>query len=144
MKKAIRKMAMIAKKTVIGTSSWFAQMSRNFKPFEDHISGKLEYDDYNTEKNEIKLKDFHGQDFMITIRDSKSYNFKFSEIWDFQLSDEKLVRFLDSEYYPLANNGVLWIYTKQIVKAASHCEGGQKISTYFLAEVEVEIEVFLN
>lgn len=144
MKRAIRKMAMIAKKAVLSTSSWFAQMSRNFKPFEDHISGKLEYDDYNTEKNKIKLKDFHGQDFMITIRESKSYNFKFSETWDFQLSDEKLVRFLDREYYPLANNGVLWIYTKQLVKAASHWEGGQTITTYFLAEVEMDLEIFLN
>ena len=81
---------------------------------------------------------------MITIQDSKSYCSNFSETWDFQLCDEKTVRFPDRKYYPLANNGALWIYTKHMVKAASHWEGGQTITTYFLADIEVEIEVFLN
>jgi len=144
MKNAMREIIQIAEKAFIGTSLLFAQISRNFKPTESHISGKLEYDDYNTEKNEIKLNDFQGQDFMITIRDSISYCSKFSETWDFQLSDERLLRFQENECYQSANNGALWIYTKQKVEAASHCEGGQIITTYFLAEVEVEIEVFLN
>jgi len=145
MKNAMREIIMIAEKAIIGTSSSFAERSRNFKHSEDYISGELEYDiDYDTEKQEIKLKDFQGQDFMITIQDSKPYNFKFSETWDFLLCDEKTVRFQDSEYYQSANSGALWIYTKQKVQAASHCEGGQTITTYFLAEVEVEMEVVLN
>ncbi len=144
MKNAMREIILIAEKAITGTSLLFTQISRNFKSTESHISGKLEYDDYNTEKNEIKLNDFQGQDFMITIQDSISCCSKFSETWDFQLSGEKLVRFHENECYQSANNGALWIYTKQKVEAASHCEGGQKISTYFLAEVEVEIEVFLN
>lgn len=144
MKNAMREIILIAEKAIIGTSLLFAQISRNFKPKESHISGKLEYDDYNTEKSEIKLNDFQGQDFMITIQDSIPFCSKFSETWDFQLSDEKLVRFQENECYQSANNGTLWIYTKQKVEAASHCEGGQKITTYFIAEVEVEIEIFLN
>ena len=144
MKNAMGKIIMLAEKAIIGTNSSFAKISRNFKPPEDHISGKLEYDDYDAEKNEIKLNDFQGQDFMITIQDSKPYSSKFSETWDFLLCDEKIVRFQDSEYYQPVNNGTLWIYTKQKVEAASHCEGGQTITTYFIAEVEVEMEVFLN
>jgi hypothetical protein len=144
MKNAMREIILIAEKAIIGISLSFTQINRNFKPTESHISGKLEYDDYNIEKNEIKLNDFQGQDFMITIQDSISYCSKFSETWDFQLSDEKLVRFQENECYQSANNGTLWIYTKQKVEAASHCDGGQTITTYFIAEVEVEIEVFLN
>jgi len=145
MKNAMREIIMIAEKAIIGTSSSFAERSRNFKHSEDYISGELEYDiDYDAEKNEIKLNDFQGQDFMITIQDSKPYSSKFSETWDFLLCDEKIVRFQDSEYYQPVNNGTLWIYTKQKVEAASHCEGGQTITTYFIAEVEVEMEVFLN
>jgi hypothetical protein len=140
----MREIIMMSEEAIIRTNSSFAQISRSFKPKEGHISGKLEDDDYNAEMNEIKLNDFQGQDFMITIQDSLSYCSKFSETWDFQLCDEKLVRLQESEPYPSANNGVLWIYTKQKVEAASHCEGGQKISTYFLAEVELEMEVFLN
>ncbi|WP_318348115.1 hypothetical protein [Aquipluma nitroreducens] len=144
MKNAIRKMVMIAEKAVIRVSSLLTQTNWNFKPTEGHISGELEFDDYNTEKNEIKLNDFQGQNFMITIQDSLSYCSKFSETWDFQLFDEKTVRFQESECYQSANNGVLWIYTKQKVEAASHCEDGQTITTYFLAGLEVEIEAFLN
>lgn len=145
MKKTIRKMVMIVEKAIIGTSSVFAQKSGNFKPSAVSISDNLEYNiDYKTEKQEIKLDDFHGQDFMITIQDSKPYNFKFSETWDFLLCDEKTVRFQDSEYYQSANRGALWIYTKQKVEAASHCQGGQTITTYFLAEKEMDMKVFLN
>lgn len=140
----MREIIMISEEAIIGTNSSLTQVSRNFKPQEGHISAKQEYDDHNTEKYEIKLNDFQGQDFMITIQDSLSYCSKFSETWDFQLSDEKLVRFQENECYQSANNGTLWIYTKQKVEAASHCEGGQKITTYFIAEVEVEIEIFLN
>ena len=144
MKNAMREIIMLAEKAIIGTNSSFAKISRNFKPPEDHISGKLEYDDYDAEKNEIKLNDFQGQDFMITIQDSKPYSFKFSETWDFQICDEEIVSFQDSEYYLLANNGAFWIYTKQTVMAASHWEWGQMITTYFLADVEMDMEVFLN
>jgi len=140
----MREIIMISEEAIIGTNSSLTQVSRNFKPKEGHISAKQEYDDYNTEKYEIKLNDFQGQDFMITIQDSLSYCSKFSETWDFQLFDEKTVRFQESECYQSANNGVLWIYTKQKVEAASHCEDGQTITTYFLAGLEVEIEEFLN
>jgi hypothetical protein len=145
MKDALRKMVMIAEKAVINASSLYAQINRNFKLSEDYMSSKLEYyRDYNTEKNEIKLNDFQGQYFMITIQDSLSNCSKFSETWTFQLCDEKIVHLQDNEYYQPANTGALWIYTKQEVESASHCEGGQKITTYFLAEMEVELEVFLN
>lgn len=145
MNDAIRKMVMLAEKAVISASSLYAQMNRNFKLSEDYISGKLEYHrDNDTEDKEIKLNDFQDQNFMITIQNSKPYRCKFSETWTFQLCDEKIVCLQDSEYYQPANTGALWIFTKQEVEAASHCEGSQTITTYFLAGVEVEIEVFLN
>lgn len=134
MKNAMREIIMIAEKAIIGTSSSFAKISRNFKPSEDHISCKLEYDDYDAEKNEIKLNDFQGQDFMITIQDSKPHSFKFSETWDFQICDEKIVSFQDSEYYLLANNGALWIYTKQTVKGVGLRGGAKTVTTYYFSK----------
>ena len=134
MKNAMREIIMLAEKAIIGTNSSFAKISRNFKPPEDHISGKLEYDDYDAEKNEIKLNDFQGQDFMITIQDSKPYSFKFSETWDFQICDEEIVSFQDSEYYLLANNGALWIYTKQTVKGVGQRGGVKTITTYYFSK----------
>lgn len=144
MKNEMREILLIAEKAIIGKSLLFAQISRNFKSTGGQIPSKMEYDDYNTEKNEIKLNDFQGQYFMITIQDSIPFCAKFSETWNFQLCDEKTVRIQESECYQFANNGALWIYTKQKVEAASHGEGGQTITTYFLAEVEVEMEMFLN
>ena len=52
----MREIIMLAEKAIIGTNSSFGKISRNFKPPEDHISGKLDYDDYDAEKNEIKIK----------------------------------------------------------------------------------------
>lgn len=81
---------------------------------------------------------------MYTVTDDKSGKCKFSETWNFKLCNEKIVPFQISQYHPLVNNGAVWICTKQIVEAASHCEGGKTITTYFLAGVEIEMAVFLN
>lgn len=141
MKRAIRKIVMMAGKVINGRGSLFTPKSEVIKPSEDYLSDKL---GFNTKKLKIKLNDFQGQYFMITIQDSIPFCAKFSETWNFQLCDEKTVRIQESECSQFANNGALWIYTKQKVEAASHGEGGQTITTYFLAEVEVEMEMFLN
>lgn len=145
MKKTIRKIFRIAEKAIISTNSLFAHKSDIFKPTADFTASKLEYDfDYDTEKQEIKLDDFQGKDFLITVQYGKSYNSKFSKTWDFQLCDEKIAPFQFNEYYPIAKNGAIWIYTKQTVKASSLQEGGQTITTYFLAEVAAKVEISLN
>ena len=143
MNKAIRKIVMMAGKAIIGRGSLFTPKSEVIKRSDDCLSDKL---GFITEKQKIKLDDFNGRNFMYIVTDDKSGNRKFSETWNFKLCDEKIVPFpfYLIEYKPLVNNGALWIYSEQIVEAASHWEGGKIITTYFLTEAEIEMAVFLN
>ena len=145
MKNLVKTVVMIAGIAFVSAGSLFAQKSGVYKTFADYTSGKMEYGiDCSTEKHKIRLNEFFDKNFITVVHEGKPYNLKKAETWGFQLCDEEIVSFQDSEYYLLANNGALWIYTKQTVMAASHWEWGQMITTYFLADVEMDMEVFLN
>ncbi|NEW84709.1 MAG: hypothetical protein GZ094_20400 [Mariniphaga sp.] len=107
-----------------------AQKSGVFKSFTDYSKGKMEYGiDCTTEKHKIRLNDFLGKDYITVIHDGKSYNLKKSETWGFLLCNEKLVRFQDSEHFPIVDRGSLWIYSKQSVQVGSPKTGGSKTVT---------------
>ncbi|MDO8927873.1 MAG: hypothetical protein Q7W54_02675 [Bacteroidota bacterium] len=109
MKRAIRKIVMMAGKAIVDRGSLFTPKSETIKASDDCLSDKL---GFITEKQKIKLDDFNGRNFMYTVTDDKFGKCKFSETWNFKLCDEKIVPFQISDYHPLVNNGALWIYTK--------------------------------
>lgn len=134
MRNIVRRLAVIAGMAIIGTSSLFAQKSGVFKTYSDYTSGKMEYGiDCATEKHKIKLNEFLGKDFITVVHDGKSYDLKKAETWGFQLCDEKVVRFQHNEHYPLAEKGVLWIYTKETVKNVSPRAGIKTVTTYYFS-----------
>jgi len=119
---------------IMSSVSSFAQKSGVFKTFADYTSGKMEYGiDCVTEKHKIRLNDFLGKDFITVVHDGKPYKLKKDETWGFQLCDAKVVRFQGNEHYPLADKGVLWIYTKETVKAISQRAGTKIITTYYFS-----------
>ncbi len=119
---------------ILSSVSSFAQKSGVFKTFSDYTSGKMEYGiDCATEKHKIKLNNFLGKDFITVVHEGKSYDLKKAETWGYQLCDEKVVRFQSNEHYPLADKGTLWIYTKEVIKGASHLAGVQSITTYYFS-----------
>ena len=119
---------------ILSSVSSFAQKSGVFKTFADYTSGKMDYGiDCATEKHKIKLNNFLDKDFITVVHDGKSYNLKKAETWGFQLCDEKVIRFQSNEHFPLADKGVLWIYTKETVKAISQRAGTKIITTYYFS-----------
>lgn len=134
MKKLVKIVAMMAGIAIIGTSSLFAQKSGVFKTYADFVSGKMEYGiDCATEKHKIRLNEFLDKDFITVVHEGKPYNLKKSETWGFQLCDEKIMRFQDNEHYPVADRGVLWIYTKQTVKGVGPGGTGKTVTTYYFS-----------
>ena len=119
---------------ILSSVSSFAQKSGVFKTFSDYTTGKMEYGiDCANEKHKIRLNDFLGKDFITVVHEGKHYKLKKAETWGFQLCDEKVVRFQSNEHFPLADKGVLWIYTKETVKAVSHRAGTKTITTYYFS-----------
>ena len=119
---------------ILSSASSFAQKSGVFKTFADYTIGKMEYGiDCSTEKHKIKLNNFLGKDFITVVHEGKSYDLKKAETWGFQLCDQKVVRFQNNEHFPLADKGVLWIYTKETVKAISQRVGTKIITTYYFS-----------
>lgn len=126
---------MMAGIAVISAGSLFAQKSGVFKTFADFNSGKMEYSiDCATEKHKIRLNEFLGKDFITVVHEGKPYNLNKNEIWGFQLCDDKIVRFQENEHYPVADRGVLWIYTKQTVKGAGYRGGVKSITSYYFSK----------
>ena len=120
---------------IMSSVSSFAQQSGVFKTFSDYTSGKMEYGiDCATQKHKIKLNEFLGKDYITVVHDGKPYKLKKAETWGFQLCNEKIVRFQNNEHYQLADNGVLWIYTKQAVKVVSPRGGVKAITTYYFSK----------
>jgi hypothetical protein len=135
MKNLIKIATIIAGVAIISTSSLFAQKSGVFKTFADYTSGKMEYGiDCATEKHKIKLNEFLGKDYITVIHDGKSYKLNKGETWGYQLCGEKIVRFQDNEHYEVADKGVLWIYTKQTVQAASPRGGTKSVTSYYFSK----------
>ncbi|MHB9143515.1 MAG: hypothetical protein ACYC25_16730 [Paludibacter sp.] len=136
MKKLVKKAVMMAGIAIISAGSLFAQKSGVYKTFADFTSGKMEYGiDCATEKHKIRLNEFLGKDFITVIHEGKPYNLKKAGTWGFQLCDEKIVRFQDNEHYPVADRGVLWIYTKQSSVRSNPKTGGSKtITTYYFSK----------
>jgi hypothetical protein len=135
MKKLVKIAVLIAGTAIISASSLFAQKSGVFKTFGDFTSGKMEYGiDCATEKHKIRLNEFLGKDFITVVHEGKPYNLKKDEIWGYQLCDDKIVRFQDNEHYPVADKGILWIYTKQTVKGAGYRGGTKTITTHYFSK----------
>ncbi|MDP3433366.1 MAG: hypothetical protein Q8T04_10430 [Bacteroidota bacterium] len=135
MKKLVKIAVMIAGIAIISAGSLFAQKSGVYKTFADYASGKMEYGiDCATEKHKIRLNEFLDEDFITVVHEGKPYNLKKAETWGFQLCDEKIVRFQDNEHYPVADRGVLWIYTKQTVKGVGQRGGVKTITTYYFSK----------
>ena len=135
MKKLVKIAVLIAGIAIISASSLFAQKSGVFKTFADFTSEKMEYSiDCATEKHKIRLNEFLGKDFITVVNEGKPYNLKKNEIWGYQLCDDKIVRFQDNEHYPVADKGILWIYTKQTVKGAGYRGGTKTITTYYFSK----------
>ena len=135
MKKLVKTVVVMAGIAIISASSLFAQTSGVFKTFADFASGKMEYGiDCTTEKHKIRLNEFLGKDFITVVHEGKPYNLKKDEIWGYQLCDDKIVRFQDNEHYPVADKGILWIYTKQTVKGAGYRGGTKTITTYYFSK----------
>ncbi len=135
MKNLVKKVVMMAGIAIISAGSLFAQKSGVFKSFADFTSGKMEYGiDCATEKHKIRLNEFLGKDFITVVHEGKPYNLKKNEIWGYQLCDDKIVRFQDNEHYPVADKGILWIYTKQTVKGAGYRGGTKTITTYYFSK----------
>jgi hypothetical protein len=135
MKKIVKIATMIAGIAIISAGSLFAQKSGVFRSFADFTSGKMEYGiDCATEKHKIRLNEFLGKDFITVVHESKPYNLKKNEIWGYQLCDDKIVRFQDNEHYPVADKGILWIYTKQTVKGTGYRGGTKTITTYYFSK----------
>lgn len=135
MKNLVKKVVMMAGIAIISAGSLFAQKSGVFKSFADFTSGKMEYGiDCATEKHKIRLNEFLGKDFITVVHEGKPYNLKKNEIWGYQLCDDKIVRFQDNEHYPVADKGILWIYTKQTVKGAGYRGGVKTITTYYFSK----------
>ncbi|MDD2306797.1 MAG: hypothetical protein PHP53_19000 [Prolixibacteraceae bacterium] len=135
MKKLVKIAVLIAGIAIISASSLFAQKSGVFKTFGDFTSGKMEYSiDCATEKHKIRLNEFLGKDFITVVHEGKPYNLKKDEIWGYQLCDDKIVRFQDNEHYPVADKGILWIYTKQTVKGAGYRGGTKTITTHYFSK----------
>jgi len=135
MKKLVKNAVLMAGIAIISAGSLFAQKSGVFKTFADFTSGKMEYGiDCATEKHKIRLNEFLDKDFITVVHEGKPYNLKKAETWGFQLCDEKIVRFQDNEHYPVADRGVLWIYTKQTVKGVGQRGGAKTITTYYFSK----------
>ena len=135
MKNLVKIAVMIAGIAIFSTSSLFAQKSGVFKTFADYTSGKMEYGiDCATEKHKIKLNEFLGKDYITVVHDGKSYKLQKAETWGYQLCDEKVVRFQENEHFEVADKGVLWIYTKQTVLAASPRGGTKTINSYYFSK----------
>lgn len=118
MKTKIKKIIALLTVAIIGTSVLLAQNSGVFKTYSDYTSGKMEYGiNCATEKHKIKLNQFLGKDYITVIHDGKPYELKKAQTWGYQLCDEKIIRFQGKEHYPLQEKGILWIYTKEELKA---------------------------
>jgi hypothetical protein len=117
---------------ILSSVSSFAQKSGVFKSFANYTSGKMEYGiDCATEKHKIKLNDFLDKDFITVVHEGKSYNLKKTEIWGFQLCDEKIVRFQGKEDYSVGDKGILWVSSKQSTVSGNAKSGSPKIVTTF-------------
>lgn len=135
MRNLVKMAAVIAGLVIFSTNSLFAQESGVFKTFTNYTAGKMEYGiDCATEKHKIKLNEFLGKDFITVVHDGKSYKLKKAETWGYQLCDEKLVRFQENDHYDVTDKGVLWIYTKQSVQAASPRSGVKTVTTYYFSK----------
>jgi len=135
MKNLVKTVVMIAGIAFVSAGSLFAQKSGVYKTFADYTSGKMEYGiDCSTEKHKIRLNEFLDKNFITVVHEGKPYNLKKAETWGFQLCDEKIVRFQDNEHYPVADRGVLWIYTKQTVKGVGQRGGVKTITTYYFSK----------
>ena len=135
MKNLVKTVVMIAGIAFVSAGSLFAQKSGVYKTFADYTSGKMEYGiDCSTEKHKIRLNEFFDKNFITVVHEGKPYNLKKAETWGFQLCDEKIVRFQDNEHYPVADRGVLWIYTKQTVKGVGQRGGAKTITTYYFSK----------
>jgi hypothetical protein len=134
--KNIIKIAMtIAGMVIFSSGSLFAQKSGVFKSFSDYTAGKMVYGiDCATEKHKIKLNEFLGKDYITVVHDGQPYKLQKADTWGYQLCDEKLVRFQDNEHYDVTDKGVLWIYTKQSVQAASPRSGVKTVITYYFSK----------
>ena len=134
MKNLVKTVVMIAGIAIVSAGSLFAQKSGVYKTFADYTSGKMEYGiDCSTEKHKIRLNEFLDKNFITVVHEGKPYNLKKAETWGFQLCDEKIVRFQDNEHYPVADKGVLWIYTKQKVKGVGQRGGVKTITNYYFS-----------
>ena len=135
MKNLVKTVVMIAGIAFVSAGSLFAQKSGVYKTFADYTSGKMEYGiDCSTEKHKIRLNEFLDKNYITVVHEGKPYNLKKAETWGFQLCDEKIVRFQDNEHYPVADRGVLWIYTKQTVKGVGQRGGVKTITTYYFSK----------
>ena len=133
-KNSAKRITALAGVALIGVSSLFAQKSGVFKTHADYETGKMEYGiNCATESHKIKLNDFFGKDFITVVHEGKPYNLKKSEIWGFQLCDEKILRFQGKEDYSVGDKGILWVYSKQSTAPGNAKTGSSKtvITFYF-------------
>ena len=111
-----------------------AQKSGVFRTYADFQTGKMDYGiNCQTEKHKIKLNEFLGKDFITVIHDGKPYNLKKTEIWGYQLCDERVVRFQGSDHFSVDDKGILWIYSKQFEKMVSPKSGTKSVTSYYFS-----------
>lgn len=120
-----------------------SQNSGVFRTFSDYSTGKMEYEiDCATEKHKIILNDFLGKDYITVVHQNKRYNLKKSEIWGFQMCENKVSRFQGKEHFLVMEKEILWIYSQQTAQPGHPKSGGSKIITtyYFSKDGNSEIK----
>jgi hypothetical protein len=123
--------------SLISSISLNAQKSGVFRTYSDYSTGKMDYGiDCATEKHIIKLNDFLNLSYIKVIHQGKPYKLKKTDIWGYQLCDNKVIRFQGKEHFLLQDRSLLWIYTRQIsVTTGSPKTSSTKIVTSYYFSV---------
>jgi len=118
--------------SLISSVSLNAQKSGVFRTYSDYSTGKMEYGiDCTIEKHIIKLNDFLNLNYIKVIHQGKPYKLKKTDIWGYQLCDNKVIRFQGKEHFLVQDIGKIWIYSRQTLQSNSPKNSNSKFVTSF-------------